>query len=231
MTRTSSHVDDIIEEVVEPTPSPPSYTPPPLPHVRSMQPSIEQQQMEEAEEAGGEARCATLGPLSTPHVLSPRSVLAFMIVSNGGECETADESSWSEEVEELEEEEEDDMGGLSMRDILASLPQTSTTYLSPFPSTSPPYSVPSLLPSASSLRTSSRYTATSLSYPSLTVLARHSLRQQRHQHQSVQQANVLDSSEEEEEEGGCGEWSDDSRVAVSTRSMAQWTRTSVASGL
>ena len=237
MTRTSSHVDDIIEEVeilsevVEPTPSPPSppYTPPAHPHVRSTKPSIEQQQMEETEEAVGEVRCASLSPLDAPRVLSPRSVLAFMIVSNGGECETADEGSWEDEVEEMEEEdEEDEVGGLSMRDILASLPKTSIPYSSPFPSATASY-----LPSASSLYPSSRYASTSLSYPSMTALARRTLRSPQHEQQhDVEQADVQAGYEDEVEYEEGGHWcDDDSCVATSTRSISAAPLASVVSGL
>ena len=223
MTRTSSHVDDIIEEVVEPTPSPPSssYTTPPQLHTRSTKPSIEQQQMEEAEEAVGETRSASLTTLNSPRILSPRSVLAFLIVTNGGECETADESNWENDVEEIEDsdDDDDDMGGLSMHDILASLPQTTTSYISPFPSIVTSYpSAPSLLPSASALRPLSRHPATSLSYPSLTVLARHTRREQ-HLQQTVEREEAkLNDEEDECESGASSHWYDDSRVA-STRSI------------
>ena len=212
LVRTSSHVDDIIEEVVEQSsPSSPCVTPP----RSTTRPSIERQ-MEEAEDSVVDARCASLTPHNAARVLSPRSVLAFMIVSNGGECQTADESSWEDEVEEMSDE-SDDESSLSMRDILASLPTTSTTFVSPLPSTlhSSYPSVPSLLPSASSLRPSLRYSTASLSYPSLAMLARQTTRHQLQHHTEHAAAGSsgeqVESSEEsgaelgeDEEAGACG---------------------------
>ena len=202
LARTSSHVDDIIEEAVEQSsPSSAAITPP----RSTTRPSIERQMEEAAEESVADARCALLTPPHATRVLSPRSVLAFMIVSNGGECETADESSWEDEVEEVSDE-SDDESTLSMRDILASLPTSSTTFISPFPSsTLQSYpSAPSLLPSASSLRPSMRYSTASLSYPSLAVLARQTSRLQQQQQQQEPQASAAESSSEESESSESG---------------------------
>ena len=239
MTRTSSHVDDIIEEVVEPVPSPSSPQ-----QRRSTKPSIEQQQqqqqLDEADELVGEVRCATLSPLSPQRALSSRSVLAFLIVSNGGECETADESSWEdddvEEIQDDEDEDEDEVGGLSMRDILASLPTTATSFIAPFPADAPSY-VPSLLPTASSLGPASSHhhsAATSLSYSSITAaLARHTARQPQQQQGGMMEQAVVDDSEDEEsyEDGEGGDWRDDGCVAQSTRAIHSAAWTSVASGM
>ena len=219
MTRTSSQVDDIIEEVIEPAPaSTPSYTSTVTHQPRSLlKPSEEQEDVEESE---GEARSARLVPLqpSTRQLLSPRSVLAFMIVSNGGDSDTADEASWDDEVEEMDDddsENEDELAvdGVSMRDMLASLPTTSTTFISPFPSAAmPSYSSLPSLPSASSFRPTTRHTThtNSLSYPSLTALvASHNTPTRSSRQRKYSIAN--------DEATGGGVWYDGESLVVPTR--------------